>query len=50
VAKSLNEGAMLWHQKFSHLNMASLKKLDKMVNGMNLKEVVNPIFQYVHNN
>ncbi len=32
VAKSLNEGC-------SHLNMVSFKKLEKMVNGMNLKEV-----------
>jgi hypothetical protein len=39
VAKSLNEGAMLWHQRLGHLNMASLKKLENMVNGMNLKEV-----------
>jgi hypothetical protein len=39
VAKSSNEGATLWHQKLSHLNMASLTKLEKMVNGMNLKEV-----------
>jgi hypothetical protein len=39
VAKFSNERAMLWHQRFSHLNMASLKKLEKMVNGMNLKEV-----------
>jgi hypothetical protein len=44
VAKSLNEGAMLWHQRFSCLNMASLKKLDQMVNGMNLKKIVNPNF------
>jgi hypothetical protein len=39
VAKSSNEGAMLWHQRLGHLNMASLKKLENMVNGMNLKEV-----------
>jgi hypothetical protein len=39
VAKSLNEGTMLWHQRFSHFNMASFKKLEKMVNGMNLQEV-----------
>jgi len=39
VAKSSNERATLWHQKFGHLNMASLLKLEKMVNGMNLKEV-----------
>jgi hypothetical protein len=39
VAKFSNEGATFWHQIFGHLNMASLKKLEKMVNGMNLKEV-----------
>jgi hypothetical protein len=39
VAKSLNEGATLWHQRLGHLNMASLKKLENMVNGMNLKKV-----------
>jgi hypothetical protein len=39
VAKSSNERATLWHQRFGHLNMASLKKLETMVNGMNLKEV-----------
>ncbi len=39
MAKSLNEGTTLWHQRLSHLNMASLTKLEKMVNGMNLKEV-----------
>jgi len=39
VAKSLSVGATLWHQRFSHFNMASLKKLEKMVNGMNLKKV-----------
>jgi hypothetical protein len=39
VAKSSNEGATLWHQRLGHLNMASLKKLENMVNGMNLKEV-----------
>ncbi len=37
VAKSSNEGATLWHQRFGHLNMASLMKLEKMVDGMNLK-------------
>jgi hypothetical protein len=39
VEKSSNEGATLWHQKFRHFNMASLKKLEKMVNGIrnNLK-------------
>jgi hypothetical protein len=39
VAKSSNEGATLWHQRPRHLNMASLMRLEKMVNGMNLKEV-----------
>jgi hypothetical protein len=39
VAKSSNEGATLWHQRLGHLNMASLNKLETMVNGMNLKEV-----------
>jgi hypothetical protein len=39
VAKFSNEGALLWHQRLDHLNMASLKKLETMVNGMNLKEV-----------
>ncbi len=39
MAKSLHERATLWHQRFGHLNMASLLKLEKMVNGMNLKEV-----------
>jgi len=39
VAKSSNEGATLWHQRLSHLNMVNLLKLEKMVNGMNLKEV-----------
>jgi len=39
IANSLDEGAMLWHERFGHLNMARLKDLDAMVNGMNLKEV-----------
>ncbi len=39
VAKSSNEGFELWHQRFDHLNMPSLKKLEKMVNGVNLKEL-----------
>ncbi len=39
VAKSSNEGATFWHQRFGHFNIASLKKLETMVNGMNLKEV-----------
>ncbi len=39
VAKFSNEGTTFWHEIFSHLNMANLKKLEKMVNGINLKEV-----------
>jgi hypothetical protein len=39
VAKSSNERATFWHQRLGHLNMASFKKLEKMVNGMNLKEM-----------
>jgi len=39
IANSLEESAMLWHEKLGHLNMASLKELDAMVDGMNLKEV-----------
>jgi hypothetical protein len=39
VAKCSNEGVTLWHQRLDHVNMASLTKLEKMVNGMNLKEV-----------
>ncbi len=39
IAKNLEEGAMLWHERLGHLNMASLKELDAMVDGMNLKEV-----------
>jgi hypothetical protein len=39
IANSLEESAMLWHERFGHLNMASLKELDAMVDGMNLKEV-----------
>jgi hypothetical protein len=39
VAKSSNEGATFWHQRLGHLNTVSLMKLQKMVNGMNLKEV-----------
>jgi hypothetical protein len=38
-AKSSNEGVMLWHQRLGYFNMASLTKLEKMVHGMNLKEV-----------
>jgi hypothetical protein len=40
IANSLEKGAMLWHERFSHLNIASLKELDAMVDGMNLKEVL----------
>ncbi len=39
IANSLDEGAMLWHERLGHLNMARLKDLDAMVNDMNLKEV-----------
>jgi hypothetical protein len=39
IANSLEESAMLWHERLDRLNMASLKKLDAMVDGMNLKEV-----------
>ncbi len=39
ITNSLEEGAMLWHERLGHLNMASLKELDAMVDGMNLKEV-----------
>ncbi len=39
IANSLEEGVRLWHERLGHLNMASLKELDAMVNGMNLKEV-----------
>ncbi len=39
IANSLEEGAMLWHKRLGHLNMASLKELNAMVDGMNLKEV-----------
>jgi len=39
VENSLDEGAMLWHERLGHLNMTRLKDLDAMVNGMNLKEV-----------
>jgi hypothetical protein len=40
IANSLDEGAKLWHERLSHLNMASPKELDAMVDGMNLKEVL----------
>jgi hypothetical protein len=39
IANSLDEGAMLWHERFGHFNMARLKDLDAMVNGMNLKKM-----------
>jgi hypothetical protein len=39
IINSLKEGAMLWHERLGHLNMASLKELDAMVDGMNLKKV-----------
>jgi len=39
VAKSSNERATFWHQILGHLNMASLTRLEKMVNGMNLKKM-----------
>jgi len=39
IANFLDEVAMLWHERFGHLNMARLKELDAVVDGMNLKEV-----------
>jgi len=39
ITNSLEESAMLWHERLGHLNMASLKELDAMLDGMNLKEV-----------
>jgi hypothetical protein len=39
IAISLEENAMLWHERLGHLNTASLKELDAMMDGMNLKEV-----------
>jgi hypothetical protein len=39
ITNSLDEVAMLWHERLGHLNMARLKELDAMVDGMNLKEV-----------
>jgi len=39
IANHLEKGVMFWHEKLGHLNMASLKELDAMVDGMNLKEV-----------
>jgi hypothetical protein len=38
IANSSDDGVMLWHEKLGHLNMASLKELNAMVDGMNLKE------------
>jgi hypothetical protein len=39
IANSLDEGGMFWHERLGHLNMASLKELDAMVDGMNFKQV-----------
>ncbi len=39
MATSSNEIITFWHQKLSHLNMVSLKKLEKMVIDMNLKQI-----------
>jgi len=39
IANSLEDGAMLWHERLGHLNMASFKELDAMVDDVNLKEV-----------
>ncbi len=39
IANSSNEGAMFRHEKLSHLNMARLKELNAMVDGMNLKQM-----------
>jgi hypothetical protein len=39
VTKFSNEGATLWRQRLGHFNMASLKKLEKMVNNMNWKKL-----------
>jgi hypothetical protein len=39
IVNSLEESAMLWHERLGHLNMASLKELDAMVDGVNLKEM-----------
>jgi hypothetical protein len=39
IANSFEEGARLWHEKFGHFNMASLKELYAMVDGMNSKEL-----------
>ncbi len=39
IVNSSNEGAMLWHEKLGHLNMASLNEMDAMVDSMNLKKI-----------
>jgi hypothetical protein len=39
VTKFSNEGATLWNQRLGHFNMASFKKLEKMVNNMNWKKL-----------
>jgi hypothetical protein len=39
IANSLKESTMFWHERLGHLNMASLKELDAMVDGMNFKKV-----------
>jgi len=38
IANSLEEGAMFWHERLGDLNMVSLKELNAMVDGMNLKK------------
>ncbi len=40
IANFLDENAMFWHERLSHLNMANLKELDAMVDGMNLKKLL----------
>jgi hypothetical protein len=49
VAKSSNERTTLWHQRLGHLNMVSFKKLENMVNGMNLKEVLETTWKQARN-
>ncbi len=39
IANSSEAGAMLWHERLGHFNMASRKELNAMVDGMNLNEV-----------
>jgi hypothetical protein len=39
IANFSDEGAMLWQERLGHLNMASLKELNAMVDGMNLKKM-----------